>query len=171
MEPKAGDFFVARTEGAIPRMIRYITCSRVNHAGIYIGGGIVVETKPGGIRYSSLNLYRNAIWSTDRLPGELIPTVEQRRLIVDNCRALIGIPYGMLDVVAIALAQSRLGNRVKQDRPLHEQSWFVKRVAMKTKLICSEFVDFVYKESGIHLFNDGRIESLVSPQDLLGLLT
>src|ERR1700712_2552935 len=135
MEPMVGDFFVARTEGLIPRAIRYLTCSRVNHAGIYIGGGIVVETKPGGVRYSYLNQYRDAIWSTNRLPADLTPTVEQRRLIADNCRAIIGLPYGMLDIVAIALAQSRLGYRVKFDKPLHEQPRLVRQVAMRTKLI------------------------------------
>src|SRR4051794_23876191 len=87
MVPEIGDFFVARTDGPIGRIIRYMTGSEVNHAGIYIGDGTVIETRPGGVRYGKFSEYVDAIWSTGRLPEHLTPTLVQRRTIVSYAQS------------------------------------------------------------------------------------
>ncbi len=43
-------------------------------------------------------------------------------------------------------------------------------VASSKHMICSQLVDFVYMQSGIHLFNDGRWPGYVTPADLASLL-
>jgi hypothetical protein len=175
--PLPGDYAVTRTSGRlIDRIaawaIRFDTATKVdgkwvdaqvNHAFLYVGDGVIVEAV-GKVRYNDLSAYPDAIWSTGRLPAHLTPDATQRQQIVNRAHDLIGRRYNWLDIVAIGLAQRRLGQVVSS------RTWWARRVGNDSRLICSQAVDVEYLAAEIHLFRDGRIPGLVSPQDLDGLL-
>jgi cell wall-associated NlpC family hydrolase len=131
----------------------------------------VIEAQPGGARSSPIDGYlgENTVWSNGY--GITDPDV-QRPALVAAAETLVGTPYGWGDIVAIALAQKRLGKwrRIDADVPLEDQPWWVRRLARTDQLICSELVDQVYFLTGIHLFQDGRPRLAVSPGDLGRLL-
>lgn len=171
-----GDYLVTPTHGnwrtrIAAFLIRYGTESPVNHSALYVGevAGYdkpqIIEARPGGAGYADWDSYSDCTWSTSRLPLDLVPTDEQRILIAQAATGMVGTPYGWLDLVAIALAQRRLGRVVDGDE------WWVRRIASSRTLICSQLVDRAYLEAGVHLFDDGRIPGLVSPGDLSRLLT
>lgn len=176
-----GDNFVARA-------IRWFTGTKdqygrwndakVNHAFIYVGiiAGYdepqIVESNPGGAVFSPWNKYgKRAVWLTHLdesgtgLPVFLSP--QNRYAIVSWARsfAIKKVGYSYLDIVAIALAQRRIGEPIDP----HNPPWWVKRLADPRHLICSQLVDYAYEKAGVHLFSDGRLPGLVSPADLLSL--
>lgn len=182
--PGLGDFFVTATRGplldrAAAEIIDWVTATRdghgnwlkakVNHAGLFVGPtrqypeGAIVEAVRR-VRYSSILSYPNAIWSTNRLPPQLTPTPLQRRTIVAYAESRVGDKYNVLDLVAVGLAQDRLGHHVDGDE------WWVKRLSDDHREICSQVVDAAWHAAGIQLFRDGRLEGLVTPNDLNGLL-
>jgi hypothetical protein len=168
LQPQPGDFFVTATKGRLidriaARAIQWGTDSPVNHAGVYTGDGTIVEAV-GKVQYGSISEYPDAIWSTGRLPGRLVPTLAQRRLIVNEAHRLIDTPYSWLDIIAIGLAQKRLGALVNSN------TWWARRICGDGHLICSQLVDRTWLAGGIHLFADGRLPGLVSPADLNDLL-
>jgi hypothetical protein len=167
-EPVPGDYFVTATKGPLldriaARIIQWDTDSPVNHAGLYVGDGTIVEAV-GRVRYGDIAQYPDAIWSTHRLPPELTPSLDQRRLIVNAARSLVGRKYNWLDILAIGLAQRRMGDLVDS------RTWWARRVSDDSCLICSQAVDEEFLAAGINLFADGRLPGLVSPNDLLQLL-
>lgn len=178
--PDIGDYFVTRTRGPLldrfaAWFIRWWTArkngqrvwksSDVNHSGIYVGPtadypeGAIVEALRR-VRYSSINAYPDAIWSTGRLPAHLTPTDKQRRMIAACAEAMVGDRYNVLDLLAVGLAQPRAHHLVTDD------TWWAKRLNHDGREICSQLTDKAYLESGIHLFEDGRLAGLVAPQDL-----
>ena len=184
-----GDWIVTRTGGrwhdrAIAWLIRWVTATRVgrrwrdstvNHAALFVGPvsrypeGALVEARPGGAAYVSLNAYPEATWSSGRLPRRLTPTDAQRERIVAAAKGMLGTPYGFLDDLAVGLAQRRtratLGKWVSVGRP----PWWVRRIASRHTLICSQLVDAAWHDGGIDLY-PGRLEGLVTPEDLEELL-
>jgi hypothetical protein len=164
MRPQLGDFGVVATHGWEAKVIRWGTESSVNHAFVYIGGGQIVEARPGGAAIASARKYPTASWSSEPL-GDMA-----RRRIASGATQLVGTPYGWLDIAAIALAQRRLGDLVDPLAPLHAQPWAIRRVQSLHTLICSQLVDVAYQGAGVHLFNDGRVPGLVSPGDLLEVI-
>lgn len=172
--PQPGDYLVTKTGGPwydrlAAKLIRFDTNSPVNHAAVAVGPtethpeGAIIEARPGGAGYNSIGAYPGATWSTGRLPEALTPTDEQRRKIVACATTFIGTPYSWLDIVAIGLAQKRLGKVVDGDE------WWVKRVSGDGHLICSQLVSEAWREAGIALI-PGRLDGLVSPGDLYDLL-
>lgn len=182
--PDPGDFFVVKTRGPLrdrlsTSVIDWFTARHnghggwidapVNHAGLYVGPtrlhpeGAIVEAV-GQVRYGSVLDYPDAIWSTGRLPDHLTPTALQRRTIVQSATSRVGDPYNFLDLLAIALAQDRVGHAVTG------REWWVKRLSNDHREICSQLVDAAYHDAGIQLFPDGRLPGLVSPNDLNDLL-
>lgn len=189
-----GDIFVTATYGNafdhfIGSSIRFFTATKdeygrwqnakVNHTGLYIGNGKIIEAAPGGARIADWDSYGdNAIWSVnglrslrdDGVPGELINLTDaQRRQVVSSAAKLIGTPYGFLDIAAIAFAQARTRYIVDPTKPLDEQPWWVQKIEDRHTLICSQLVDLSFRNSNIHLFEDGRIPGLVSPNNIYGL--
>jgi cell wall-associated NlpC family hydrolase len=143
--------------------IRFGTDSPVDHAFVYVGDGRIVEAV-SRVRISMDTGYPDVIWSSGRL-GRLTPDPDQRREIVKAALGYCGEAYNMLDIIAIGLAQRRMGSLVDGDE------WWVRRLSDNHRLICSQLVDAAYLAAGIHLFTDGRLPGLVSPGDLLGLLS
>lgn len=152
-----GDFFVVRTNGLAAAGIRVVTQSTVNHAGVYVGDGQIVEAQPGGARIAPASIYPDAVWST----GKLGVTTDQGVLIGDEARRLIGTPYSWVDCACVGEA--------------HLFGWHVPgsvrdRLNRVDRLMCSQLVDTAYLHGGVHLFADGRIPGDVSPGDLYDLI-
>lgn len=148
-------------------LIRYGTNSPVNHAFVYVGDGMIVEAEPGGARRTRLHYPEDTItWSRIHL------TVGQRAEICQTAEGFAAqhVGYGWLDLVAVALAQHRLGRVVNPGVPLRRQPWWVRRVESLHTLICSQLVDACYLSAGARLFADGRPPGLVSPGDLYRLI-
>lgn len=87
----------------------------------------------------------------------------QRAAIVKAAYSYVGEQYNALDIVAIALAQARLGHVVDGDE------WWVKRLSDDHMPICSQLVVNADRMAGIDLA-PGKLSGLVSPGDLGKLL-
>lgn len=192
---RPGDIFTTPTYGNwydrfIGAGIRYFTATKneygkwedakVNHTGIYVGNGKIIEAAPGGVRYNDWDAYEGdkAFWSSagiaprladGSLGASILLTDEQRSKIVEAATSLLKTPYGFLDIVAIAFAQQRLDSRIDVRKALAEQPWWVQKIESRKTIICSELVDTSYRMAGIQLFEDGRLPGLVSPADIYGL--
>lgn len=156
---RVGQFGVVRTKGLAGWAIRLGTRSQVNHAFIYVGGGEIVEAQPGGARVSKASKYPDAIWSHFDLGQWPRIKVAARALAFTHANDGKGVPYNFLDIVVLTLLS--LGIR---------WGWLQKRAQSSRTLICSQLVDRAYAEAGIHLYDDGRPDGLVTPGDLLMLL-
>lgn len=180
---RPGDVFVTATYGNkldrfIGSSIRFFTATKdeygrwenakVNHTGLYVGDGQLIEAAPGGARLARWDSYGdNAIWSVNGFKGITL-TDESRARIVEQAHELLGTPYGFLDIVAIAFAQARMRHIVDPNKPLNDQPWWVRKIEDRDTLICSQLVDSAYRNAGVHLFEDHRIPGLVSPNDIYG---
>lgn len=135
--------------------IRWGTDSTVNHAFLYAGDGQIIEAVRE-VRLSPWDSYPGTIWS-----GSMGFGPDKLAAVAAGAQRYLGESYNVLDIVAIALAQARLGHLVDGDE------WWVRRLSDPAHLICSQLCDQAYLDQGIHLFNDGRLPGLVSPGDLL----
>lgn len=162
---------MTRSKGFYPMMIRFLTQSTYNHAGIYTGKGKVIEARPSGAGYADVAEYlgENTLWSH----GKFVPIPFEglhRREIVDEATKLIGTPYGWLDLMVIGLAQTRLGRRIDPTLTYSRQPWWARRIMNPRRLVCSQLVDLAYWRADIHLFADHRLPLCVAPSDLAQLL-
>lgn len=147
--------------------------SRVNHAVLYVGPQVghakpqAIEARPGGAGLCDWDKYgSDMIWLTGLRPA--MPQA-QREVIAAAGVSFQGIEYGYLDILAVGLAQKRLGSEVDVTKVVARQPWWVQRVESMHTMICSQLCDAAYLAGGVHLFNDGRLPGLVSPADLLAL--
>jgi len=158
-EIKAGDIGLTRIGGLlgffimIGQALAQDAC-RYTHTYIVLDDETVIAAQPGGARIDPLSDYDN---KSVYLQRDL--TDEQRVIIVNEARALEGLPYSFLDYLAIALA--RFGIKPK---------WLKKYIANTGHMICSQMCDEVYRKAGINLFNDGRLPQEVTPGDLFYVL-
>lgn len=170
--PIFGDYFVTRSNGWLPMMIKLITRSPVSHAGIYVGDDRVIEARPSGAGYADVAqfLTEATTWSC----GKFLPTApddaEVRSRIVKFAVEVIGTRYGFLDILVIGLAQTSMGRKVDPTLAYSKQPWWVRRMSRLDRMICSQLVDECYNRAGVHLFDDGRLHQFVSPGDLLDII-
>lgn len=144
------------------RLIEWGTESPYCHAFVYAGDGIIIEAARR-VRAAPVTRYDDVIWSSGRLPAGLEPSPLQRGGIAAAARGYVGERYNFLDIVAIGLAQARLGREVTG------KEWWVKRLSDDHMQICSQLVVNAYRAAGINMF-PGRLSGLVSPGDLGKLL-
>lgn len=196
--PQPGDFFVSTSntgpwyKRSLPLLVRWVTNSKFNHAGVFVGRvdslgtdetEYVIEAQPGGVRYWPVEDYLgdNTVWSNGKFIGTMATRLDSqyvlvrteaavRTEIINAAKSLLGRPYGLLDCIALGLAQKRLGSRADTKKAIEDQPWWVKRLMNDDTIICSELVDRSYRAAGINLFQDGRGYQWVSPGDLGGLL-
>ncbi len=157
-----GDFGVVAIPGRVGLAIRVAQWLNGNgfanyqHAFLYVGRGLIIEARPGGAVLSPVTKYPSADWSTSLPP---IPAMAQCRVILDAPR-YVGTPYSFLDYAALAAHRLRLpGARLLK-----------RRVASSRHLICSQLVDKILDDVGVHLFADGRWPGYVDPLDLWHLI-
>ncbi len=157
--PAPGDWGVVRTNGIFGRGIRLVTRSTVNHAIRYVGHGLIVEATPRlGTIHSPIQKYTNVIWST----GKIDYDDSTRKKLADVCLELTraDTDYSFRGVILLGLAQYGLRN-----------NWLEEKLSkQKNRMFCSQQIDYVDEVCGSHLFNDGRVNGDVTPQDLLELL-
>jgi len=128
------------------------------HAFIYTGlegDHAIIQAEPAGTDYASLTPHGKTLWSTGKIPL----TDPQRALIQLAADSYLGVPYSFLDYAALIL--HRLHVRVP---------WLKRYIASTKHQICSQLVDQVYLDAGVHLFDDGRWPGYVTPADLAELL-
>jgi len=162
MHPQPGTFFLARIDGLLGLAIalgQWLIgdASRYSHAGIVLDDGTVMEAMPTGARIAPLAdvLARRPLAFSWAVPL----TTEQRADIVAGARALEHARYGFTAYLHLALL--RFGVRSK---------WLIARLRRDHRFICSQLVDHVYTEAGVHLFVDGRACFEVTPGDLANVL-
>ena len=162
MTPPPGTFFLARIDGPIGVLValgQWLIgdASRYSHAGIVLDDGTVMEAMPTGARIAPLQAV------LDRRPlafSWAVPLTEaQRADIVAGARAMEGARYGFAAYLHLALLS--FGVR---------WPWLNGRLQRDRRLICSQLVDLVYADAGVHLFTDGRAPFEVTPGDLANCL-
>lgn len=158
--PEIGDFGLVKMNGDAGRLIRFGQWlngegfADYEHAVIYVGGDQIIEAEPSGAKLSSIH-YHNILWST----GWVDLTDAQRRDIAHVALGLVGTPYSFADYAAIAAHTLHLpGNGLLK-----------RYVASSNHLICSQLVDYCYRQAGVSLFKDGRWPGYVTPASLYGL--
>jgi uncharacterized protein YycO len=159
-----GDFFVTSITGEVGRLIslgEWLCGARLgpwDHAGIYLGDGMLVEAEPGGARVGNIAEYegRPLAWSTGHIPL----TDEQRTAIVSAARRSVGVPYSFADYAAIAAHRLHLPGG----------PWLRRYVASSKHMICSQTVDAACQAAGVQLYDDGRWNGYVTPADLATLI-
>jgi hypothetical protein len=166
--PLIGDFgLVHRANGKwLDRIaqdaIEWGTDSPYCHAFVYVGNGQLVEAVRH-VQVAPVTNYQDIVWSTGKLGPDHTPTQVQRQAIARAAMSFVGESYNILDIVAIAFAQARLGHVVDGDE------WWVKRLSDDHMQICSQLVVNAWRLGGIDLA-PGRLSGLVSPGDLGHLL-
>ncbi|MBX6387154.1 MAG: hypothetical protein IRZ07_29950 [Microbispora sp.] len=128
-----------------------MTRSRYNHVRLVVDtDGGVIEANPDGAD-------RGHVHSGDVVVSPPL-TDEQRARIPALAEALLGTPYGFLDVAALGLAS--LGFDVPSVR---------RRIIRPDRLFCSQLADLVLTQAGYQPFADGRTPQAVSPGDFADL--
>lgn len=148
--PAPGDFGVVTTSGWAARLIQTVTRSHYNHAFIYAGNGRIIEARPSGAGYGTLD-YPAVLWSNVPL------NPLERDNVVAAAVKMIGTPYSWVDCAAIGIADL-FGQHIPE--------LVRKRLNRRDRLMCSQLVDTAYLLAGVHLFSDGRVPGDVSPADL-----
>lgn len=168
--PLPGDFGLLTTRQAhtspLDRFAEWAICwgtgSPAFHAVLYCGDGQIVEAVRH-VQVSPVTRYTGIVWSSGRLPKHLVPSSQQREQIIAAADSYVGEGYNVLDIIAIGLAQKRLGGEMDSD------DWVARRLNDDKRLICSQLVSAAWLRAGIALV-PGKLSGLVSPGDLLSLL-
>ena len=136
--PRIGDYGVIKTGGFFAKLIRIGTTSRWNHAFIYIGNymGVdsIVEANPTGVTISPVSKYPSIAWN---MHEEL--STEQREGIAFYARRAVGRPYNFGIIFILALRA--LGFRLFPTKVIQ---WLGKHDGY----ICSELVAECYEKVG-----------------------
>jgi cell wall-associated NlpC family hydrolase len=158
--PEIADFGLVKMNGDSGRLIRFGQWlngdgfADFEHAFIYVGDDQIIEAEPKGAKLSSVHEYKNIVWST----GWFDVTDVQRRDIAHTALSLAGTPYSFADYAAIAAHTLHVpGNGLLKSY-----------VSSSKHLICSQLVDYCYRQSGADLF-PGRWPGYVTPASLYDL--
>ncbi len=109
MAQPAGTIFVLRTSDVTGAVIRLVTHSRVNHAGVCLGGGGTIEARMRGA--ITRREHAGALYGT-----RLLAEMERQRPgvgadVAAAALKLLGPPYGFVAVAALGLADLGLRQR------------------------------------------------------------
>lgn len=154
--PKPGDMGFSIIKGALGFWVglaQYLNGdgSKWSHVFVVLDDNTVMEAMPGGAKITPIEEYLGTAVFID-----WGATDEQRKLIVEEAKKLVGTPYGFVDYFALALVRLNI-------RP----NWLVKYIKNSQRLICSALADMVYNKAGITIFKDGRMWHDVTPGDLI----
>lgn len=156
--PQPGYIGLTQIRGGVGKAIRFGqflnggSFSDYEHAFVYTGSGLIVEAEPGGAREVPL-WYDPAriLWLECPQP--------YRMAVAEAAHGMVGTPYSFADYGAIA------AHRLHIPAPHLED--FIRESG---HLICSQLADRAAMLGGWHLFDDGRWEGYVTPDDLRGLV-
>ena len=148
-KPQIGDILLYREgKSLLTKLIRIVTTSDYNHAGIYLGNGRVAESLAHGF---TMRIY-------DDIEGTLLSGVDLyrykkkldsraiKRAILNN----VGRKYGFLDLLKILIYTFTKKKFKKESK----------------RLICSEAVALCYRNAGFDLFPKIKNLDYITPSDL-----
>lgn len=147
--PATGRYFVVKTSGFVPWVIRRATHSAYDHAGIVLEDGAIIEAEPGGVRIGHLSEYyrcRIAINSGEDM------TVEQRTAVAAAARAMVGKAYGDLQIVEDGL--ECLGWHWR---------WLLKCASGDGEVVCSQLVALAGQAAGLDWRGGAATTTEVTP--------
>lgn len=148
--PAAGLYFVVQTHGFVPWVIRRATRSPYDHAGIIVdNAGTIIEAEPGGVRLGHLWEYKGCRIAINT--GEDV-TVAQRTTVADVARAMVGIPYGDLQIADDGL--ECLGWHWR---------WLAKRAGADHEVVCSQLVAMAGQAAGLDWLGGAATVAEVTP--------
>jgi len=150
-EPKPGDYFVVKTHGLAGLAIRLGTFSDWNHAGIYIGDGLIIEARPTGVSISNLNKYDGYTIAWNQHENL---TDAQRTKIVERAKKFVGGSYGAWSIIVIGL--KCVGLSVLPN--------LIRRAENEDSVICSQLVAWSYSIGKVKVSQ--KKHALVTPKDL-----
>lgn len=155
--PRAGDFFLARSNGAkwwAYSLLQLLTGepSLYTHAGLVLDDGTYLEARPGGAIIRPLD----TLWERQAVAfSQNDLTDDQRAALVAEARRYIDTPYTFTRFWYLA---ARTFGWQWASTKLDEMC--------RDAVICSSLVDKIYEAVGIKLFDDGRTPGDVSPGSL-----
>ena len=144
-----GTIVVVRTNGWVARLIRGFTDSDFNHA-LVIDHGRLIEADPGGVQPAPLSKYDGA-----HMAWLLPETPVAGELIADAARAMLGIPYGFLDIACILLSASGI---------VPEPVWH--RLERGDRLICSQACARAFRAAMRRALIAAKADCRVTPGDI-----
>ena len=158
-EPSPGTIGLTKISGWGGRLISALQWlngdgSEWTHAFILLDDGTIFEADSSGSRIRPLDPRWRVRWVGPPL------TDEQRSAVVAAAREHVDIGYNWTTYFYLAAYRLRLPLLTKILRD---------RVSNSRRLICSQAVDHIYLQAGVHLFNDGRLPFDVTPGDLARL--
>lgn len=146
---EVGDVLLYRNgKSLLTRLIRIFTTSDYNHAGIYVGHGVVYEALADGFnRREYGDMKQHLLNGVDvyRMRKKIDQKAIKRAII-----ACAGIKYGYVDLLKF-LIYILTGKRFNKS---------------SARLICSEAIAKVYRTSGYDLFPSIKNLDYISPSDL-----
>ncbi len=152
MSDRTAQFFVVRTTGPMAWLIRRVTRSRFNHAGVCISDSLTVEAEARGAIIGDLDRY-----SGDAIAFSNYALTEcESDAIVRAALGLVGTPYGWADLLWLGLLQYGF----RRSRII------AALVDRRDRLVCSQLVALVYLSEGIELSDDPLMPLDVTPGDL-----
>ena len=146
-----GNYFVSHGAGMVGELIRHSTESWAGHAGLYIGGGMIIEGAPPATRLAPAASHSDAVWNL----GETL-TSAQRTMIVARAHALVGTPYDYAAYIGFALEVLGIKSGKQLEAVFRRDTWRV----------CSADVADAYAFAGIDLTAGLKYPNLISPADL-----
>lgn len=167
--PQPGDFRIVPVAGwaglgiEIGQFLNHEGWSHHDHAEVYLGalpgkdGLWTASSYSDGPGIRPFEAIDGDVWST----GVIALTDEQRAGIVQWCLEHPDVGYSWITYLALALHRFGINDPA------------LRRYIASTKhLICSAYTDAAFNYGGdVHLFQDGRWESYVTPGDLASLVT
>ncbi len=149
MKLERGDIILFGPDNTpIAKFIEIMTRSHYHHVAIYDGGGMVIESMPGGVRRYALG-QRNITGIRPNTP------VEQRIAAADWARSHIGDEYDTRGLALIALDRILPGLRLEN--------------TSAARYSCAVFVADMYLHSGVDLLPEHRWQDL-APGDFIDLM-
>lgn len=136
---KPGDILLSRNKKhPVSITIANITKSNWSHVFLYIGEGKIIESSIHGVVINPLSHYLNNKYDVGlfRTKEKLSP--EQTKKLIDRARSLLGIKYGFLQVLWLAIL--RLFGKSE------DPDW---SLDVDTGMICSEMIAHAYEYIGI----------------------
>ena len=152
MSNRTGSYFVVRTTGPMAALIRLVTRSTFNHAGVCLGDGLTVEAESRGAIIGDLDRYRDC----EIAFSNYALTESESETIVRTALDMVGTPYGWADLSWLGLLQ--YGFR--------RSRFIAARVDRRDRLVCSQLVALVYLSEDIALSEDPLMPLDCTPGDL-----
>lgn len=168
--PRPGDILLTTISGPVGKLIPFGEWLNGDGFGVYAHAGIVLsaqptqtgyegtilEAQPGGARITRLSTYdgHGTVYVSP-----LGLTDAQRLRIRQEAHKYVDVPYSFLDYAALGAHR------------LHVPAPGLRTYIESTgHMLCSQLVDRIYLDAGVHLFRDERWAGYVTPMALWNLL-